>query len=136
MTKQEYEKLDKSEEYERQYGMLNCYVCPKHHYTFVIDRDHGVTPFMIRCEHRERIAGASIMLKGSSLQCRATAESRCYRVPEEYSSKATHEFYRPSFEYFEKHVLDPRMREHVEGGGLCFRKIGDLHCYGAEVTNG
>ena len=132
MTKEEYEAIAANEAArEREFGMLNCYACPRRHYTFTIDRDHGVTPFIIRCEHREPLAKASA--GGQSVQCKEQAQSSMYRVHENWSSKVTHEFYRPSFEYFQARITDPRMVDHIKGGGLCFRKVGDLDCYGADA---
>lgn len=131
MTNDEYEKLNEAEKQERSYGMLNCYICPRKHFTFTIDRDHGVTPFMIRCEHRESLAlNSKKSLR--SIQCSEAAESSFYRVPKEYEWLVTHEFYRPTFEYFKSRISRPEMINHIEHGGLCFRKIGDLDCYGAD----
>jgi hypothetical protein len=69
-----------------------------------IDREPGVTPFLIKCEG-----------------CGGDAQSSFYRVPANLD--ATHEWYRPdSFE-----GLKPGEIEHVKKGGLLLRRIEGEH---------
>lgn len=70
-------------------------------FTVTVDREPGVTPFMIRCPF-----------------CKATATSNFYRVPQNWP--ADHEWYRP--DQFEPDDSE-WTREHVLKGGLMLRKI-------------
>lgn len=116
---------------ERTWGMVNVYTCKNGHRTWTIDRDNGVTPFMIQCEQNISLTKAS--LKGPQIRCKAVATSAMYRVHSGYESFATHEFYRPSYAYIVDQISSPPMLEHIANGGLCFRKIGDLHCQGSNA---
>lgn len=70
-------------------------------FTVTVDREPGVTPFMIRCPF-----------------CKATATSSFYRVPQNWP--ADHEWYRP--DEFGPEDSD-WTKEHVLKGGLMLRKI-------------
>lgn len=115
----------------RTWGAVNVYTCKNGHRTWTIDRDHGVTPFMIPCQHRTSLTKAS--LKGKHFQCNGLAESAMYRVHAGYESFATHEYYRPSYDYIRDQISSLQMLEHIKNGGLCFRRIGDLHCQGSKA---
>lgn len=88
-------------------GRKNAYVC---HVcggkTVTIDRDDGVTPFMIRCR--------------ATKDCEAMAESSFYRC--DPTLVPTHEWYRPGAA--EIGAATPAMRQHYEMGGLGLREIG------------
>lgn len=83
-------------------GKVNLYQCEKSHcVTITVDREPGVTPFMIRCPFcREGIARSSL-----------------YRVPQNLFP--THEWYRPG----DIEEVEQMSREHVLNGGLLLRKI-------------
>ncbi len=91
-------------------GKINVYVCQKcRGRTVTIDTDDGTTPFMIKC----RSAGG----------CHeAMAESSFYRVNQNLIP--TYEWYRPVGE--ELAALEGEMKEHVDKGGLCLRRISAL----------
>lgn len=93
---------------QRSYGYVNGYTCERcWHQTVTIDRDEGVTPFLIRCT--------------SPGPCRGMAKSAFYRVPTELGVLATHEWYRPSVA--EQRSLDAAELDHVARGGLLMRAI-------------
>lgn len=91
-------------------GQENVYTCTKcGGFTTTIDRDEGVTPFMIRCRAKDGCDGwaqSSFYPKGP----------RPAHIP-----PPSIEWYRPSQE--EIAGLDPAMREHVGKGGLLMRAI-------------
>jgi hypothetical protein len=124
MTEKEYNALNESNKHA--WGAVNFYLCPEGHITVTIDRDNGVTPFIIWCEHEDFLASAA--KRGASRKCGREAQSAFYRVSESYASRATHEFYRPTFEYYQN-IKSKALKEHIERGGLAFRKIGDSDCY-------
>lgn len=68
-----------------------------------IDRDHGVTPFMLACRATEG--------------CHGTMHSHLYRVAPGLTPD--HEWYKPT----SLKGLTAGMRDHVEMGGLLIRKI-------------
>ena len=96
-----------------QIGRKNAYVCdggfgglpglPRPgcgHFMVTVDRDEGVTPFAMPCEH-----------------CGATAYSRMYRVA--LNIEPTHEWYKP-----ESIDAEPQWaRHHISQGGLMLRAI-------------
>lgn len=85
-------------------GRKNIYTCEWCQRNVVtVDRDDGVTPFLIDC------------LFG----CRAVMKSSFYRVPQGLT--AEYEWYKPDAEEIDK--MTPAMRQHVEQGGLDLRKI-------------
>ncbi|GAB4042532.1 hypothetical protein GCM10028810_01730 [Spirosoma litoris] len=79
---------------------INTYTCPKGHVRITRDVDEGTTPLNMQCD------------------CGLMGKSAFYRVSPWL--EPTHEWYKP------KHPerLNEMMREHVEAGGLLFRKIG------------
>lgn len=81
---------------------INIYTCPDGHQTVTVDRDEGVTPFIIDCEHGD---------------CKKEAKSSFYRVDQ--TLIPTHEWYKPE----STEGLGAWEKEHVEMGGLSFRKI-------------
>lgn len=84
----------------------NAYVCQQFgHLTVTVDRDEGVTPFMIGCE-----------TKG----CTGDAFSTFYKPPLS-AGEPTHEWYRPSPDACA--TLDEATVYHVQQGGLLLRKI-------------
>jgi hypothetical protein len=86
-------------------GKKNIYICQSRgHQTVTIDREDGVTPFMIRCRFPD---------------CTSMAESSFYRVDQ--TLEAFHEWYRP--DAAERAKLHPATLEHVERGGLLLRPI-------------
>ena len=89
-----------------EWGAINGYVCENcPHKMVTIDREAGVTPFMMPCEN-----------------CKGWMRSSMYRVPQNLTP--THEFFRPSYEMLK--TLTPGLFDHVKKGGLAFRKIGEL----------
>lgn len=81
---------------------INIYTCEKGHKTVTIDRDEGVTPFMIGCEHEG---------------CDELARSGFYQADKD--TEPTHEWYKPdSYD-----GLSDGEIEHVKLGGLLLRKI-------------
>lgn len=80
----------------------NAYECDEcGSYIVTVDREPGVTPFMVSCGN-----------------CGAMAKSKFYRV--QAYLEPTHEWYRPET----LDGLDPWESEHVENGGLLLRLIG------------
>lgn len=81
---------------------LNAYECQEcASYIVTIDREIGITPFMVKCGN-----------------CEAMALSKMYRVSEALTP--THEWYRPE-------TIDGLARwsiKHVEQGGLMLRRVG------------
>lgn len=126
----EYESLNVREAANRKpnRSMRNVYKCPKGHYTFTIDRDFGVTPFVIKCEHRAYLASQT--KKGAYTDCKEHAESYCYRTPDsEFAGiEPVLEFYRPSYDYYLT-IKSESLRQHLEQGGLALRRIGEIDCY-------
>lgn len=84
-------------------GRRNAYECEEcGSYIVTVDREPGVTPFMVSCGN-----------------CGAFAKSKFYRV--QSYLEPTHEWYRPE-------TLDDLKdweRQHVENGGLLLRAIDD-----------
>ena len=74
------------------------------HRIVTIDRDDGITPFMIRCRHP---------------RCKQRAYSQMYAVDQKL--KPTYEWYRPDADEIAE--LDKATRTHVERGGLLLREI-------------
>lgn len=84
-------------------GKENVYDCKCGWCAKTIDRDCGVTPFLIRCEN-----------------CNELAQSRFYILSLEWRMRRnTHEWYRPH----NCENLSSQEREHVLKGGLLLRKI-------------
>lgn len=91
-------------------GKLNAYECDGdlrgqvgcRSYIVTIDRDTGVTPFMLKCGN-----------------CGAYAHSKFYRVSSRL--QPTHEWYRPDSMV----GIDPAYAEHISKGGLILRPLGD-----------
>lgn len=84
-------------------GRKNAYECKKcGSYIITIDRDPGVTPFMIKCEN-----------------CGDMAKSKFYRV--QNWLEPTHEWYRPTT----LAGVDPKYYDHLGRGGLILRPIGE-----------
>lgn len=69
-----------------------------------VDKEDGVTPFMIACE--------------ATSNCDGMMQSSLYRVFDQ-SLAASHEWYKPS----EVEILLPGERHHVDQGGLLLRRI-------------
>lgn len=86
-------------------GKKNIYVCQAcFGHIVTVDRDAGVTPFMIRCE--------------ATPGCAGYMQSSMYRVFRQ-EIRATFEWYRPTV----VQVLTDGEREHVGNGGLLLRKV-------------
>lgn len=83
----------------------NVYTCPAGHRTWTVDRDEGVTPFMMGCCRRG---------------CALDAVSGCYRQKRLPDERVTHEWFKPSPEAVKR--LHPAERDHVERGGLVLRE--------------
>lgn len=82
-------------------GQINLYTCESCDADIVtVNRDDGVTPYMIRCE---RCGGVSV--------------SAFYRVDQ--ATTPTHEYYRPAI----VRGMSREAKEHVSRGGLLLRKI-------------
>lgn len=85
-------------------GRINVYTCDTCGGQIVtVDRDEGVTPFMLTCRFIPEYCDGSMV-------------SALYRVDQ--LLKPTHEWYKP-----DKPPQDPAMRQHVEMGGLLIRRI-------------
>lgn len=85
---------------------LNVYQCQSClHIICTVDRDDGVTPFMIECRAPQ--------------PCGGMMESSFYRVFP--GLKPTFEWYRP--DDAERTTLAPGAKDHVEKGGLLIRPI-------------
>jgi len=85
-------------------GKINIYKCPDGHETITVDRQEGTTSFIIDCEHEG---------------CKKEATSSFYRVDQTLTP--THEWYEPR----PQDEVPAYAKEHVEMGGLLFRKIAD-----------
>lgn len=83
---------------------INVYTCKVGHRIVTVDRQKGVTPFIIGCKHPS---------------CAERATSNFYRV--DRGLTPTHEWYRPSLREYE--TLDPHSKDHVSNGGLLLREI-------------
>ena len=87
-------------------GRKNAYICKDcGGATVTVDRDDGVTPFMLRCRAKEG--------------CGGWAESSFYRCDQ--SLEATHEWYKPSGAQIA--VSNAGARAHYRQGGLALRPI-------------
>lgn len=86
---------------------VNCYTCRKcKHITKTIDRDTGVTPFVVNCE-----------------RCNGEAQSSFY-IDIAPNQDPTFEWYRPSVkEIFKKDRKNDGRLSHVLSGGLKNRRI-------------
>lgn len=90
-------------------GKKNVYRCSDCNETIAtIDRDQGVTPFMIRCK---------------ADNCKGMMESNFYRVAQNIS--ATYEWYSPDEAERLKLKDQPAVLDHVEMGGLLLREINN-----------
>jgi len=112
-------------------GKRNGYTCRGCGWRVVtINRDDGVTPFLIGCQNdvpsgedlaKAKAAGQAFGSSG----CGAFMESAFYRVPQDL--EPSHEWYAPG-ERERKRMRrkgDPNL-EHVENGGLLLRRISDI----------
>jgi hypothetical protein len=84
-------------------GKKNIYKCEAAHITVTIDRDEGVTPFMIKCP-----------------ECGEYARSKMYHPQ--------CQFFDPKYEWYspdtaERETLPASSLEHVERGGLLIRPL-------------
>ncbi len=87
-------------------GKKNIYTCEKcGGHIVTVDLDRGVTPFMVDCM--------------ATPACGGMMQSSMYRVFDQ-TMRADHEWYRPSD--FALATMTPRVRRHVEHGGLLIRK--------------
>lgn len=87
-------------------GKLNKYTCDLCKQSVItIDRDEGVTPFMMKC----------YATKG----CKGSSYSSFYK---DISGEPNFEWIKPSFAVFRK--LSRSMQDHVEQGGLIIACIG------------
>ena len=95
-------------------GKINAYTCETcARKTVTIDRDEGVTPFMIDCSY-----------------CAGIAQSAFYRVPQNLTP--THEWYKPDEAELNKMKIHSELKqtvEHIERGGLVKHKIGEPTWY-------
>jgi hypothetical protein len=88
-------------------GKTNLYTCTScGGRVTTIDREDGVTPFMIGCRATEG--------------CHGMMQSSFYRVPPD-APPPTYEWYRPTEK--EARRLGPSMLEHVKQGGLNIRPV-------------
>lgn len=101
-------------------GKLNVYTCHQHrHTTVTIDREEGVTSFIISCPVCKTEGRGDV-----------EAYSAMYRVSAGLTP--THEWYKPTEDDLRnlKVVVHPNhfanLMDHVEQGGLLFRKIGEV----------
>ncbi len=109
----------------KKYGRVNRYRCAACGNTRItVDRDPGVTPAFMLCD-----AGHPTGPVETSMH------SEWYQVPPEMERLATHEFFRPSYEYY-RTITDRNCEKHVRDGGLLFRKIGDVLPEGHKFMTG
>ena len=100
-------------------GRLNQYVCDTcGHITTTIDRDNGVTPFMIECKGALPCSARRGSIRGRS--GRDVARSRGYGASVDQSAAPTHEWYRP--EHLDG-LSQQGLLSHVLAGGLLLREI-------------
>jgi hypothetical protein len=81
-------------------GRINQYTCKCGESIVTIDTDEGTTAFTVPCE-----------------KCGERMYSSMYRVPQDLAP--THEWYAGKI----KKKMPPAMKQHIELGGLLFRKI-------------
>jgi hypothetical protein len=86
-------------------GKKNIYTCDacKGH-VVTVDRDHGVTPFMIECK--------------ATAFCKGMMKSSMYRVFDQ-DMRAGFEWSRPTA----PEIVKPHLQSHVDQGGLLLRKL-------------
>lgn len=84
---------------------INAYTCPAGHQTITVDRDEGMTTFMLGCKHPG---------------CTLHAQSSFYRCPQDLTPEW--EWYRPNEDELSR--TDAMMVEHARAGGLFIRRIG------------
>lgn len=89
-------------------GKKNVYICSKGHNTVTVDKDNGTTPMMIRCRQKH---------DDGKRNCTEMATSSFYHVDQ--SLIAEYEWYKPD----STKGLNQYDKEHVDMGGLLFRKI-------------
>jgi len=83
----------------------NCYQCfACGHRIITIDKDVGVTPFMVACEKEG---------------CKDNMRSNFYSIPPD--AVPTHEWYKPDENEF--NGLNEWNKDHVRNGGLLLRKV-------------
>lgn len=102
-------------------GSRNVYTCQEcGGKTVTVDRDEGVTPFMIGC----RVNGQ----EPDRERCTGMMHSAFYRDPSAYLTEPEWEWFSPTPEELTAYVenIDPRAVvgtiEHVEKGGLLIRR--------------
>lgn len=87
-------------------GRKNAYVCKEcDGQTVTVDRDDGVTPFMLRCR--------------ATVGCRGFAQSSFYDCDQALA--ATHEWYAPSPS--ERLASSHAAQDHYRNGGLALRAV-------------
>lgn len=85
---------------------INVYTCRTCERSIVtVDRDEGVTPFLLGC----RVGG----------RCAGTMQSACYRADQTLTP--TYEWFKPSLKNARR--KGPAMLDHVKQGGLDIRPI-------------
>lgn len=103
MNEKEYSKMIEAENKRASERLINAYDCNKCGFRLVTkDIDSGTTPMFMKCH-----------------ECGANSISTMYRVPQDLKPSA--EWYRPAFAEYQK--LWGGYKQHVEMGGLLFRKI-------------
>ena len=88
-------------------NIWDCQLCGLPH--ICVDRDIGVTPFILRCR----------LTPG----CKGMAESRFYRLPADNLLKPQFEWYRPKPGESFPNMNDAGMIQHIQKGGLMLREI-------------
>ena len=90
-------------------GKNNIYKCEAGHLTVTVDREDGVTPFIIGCTHNG---------------CDQRARSHMYHAHCQ-AFEPSHEWYRPNAIQMAAEK-NPGIVEHVKRGGLLMRKIREI----------
>lgn len=128
LTATEYfEMAKRADAQPRNYGAVNVYTCPTCGKRLItIDRAAGVTPAFKVCDGEHPHGTGSV---------NASMHSAWYRVPAEMANLATHEWFRPSYEYY-RSITDVNSERYVREGGLLFRKIGDILPEGHKFMTG
>ena len=88
----------------------NMYICDDCETVYItIDRDQGITPFLMSCKTNK---------------CEGMAQSSLYRVNQ--NIVPDHEWYYPDKEEYIKQ--GPSTKQHIDKGGLLLRKIETQPC--------
>lgn len=98
-------------------GKKNIYTCDAcNGHIVTVDKDHGVTPFLIECK--------------ATAFCQGRMKSSFYRVFDQ-DMRADYEWYKPKAH----EVIKPHLQHHVDQGGLLLRKASSTAPSSLEHTH-